>query len=219
MFLDLTVLSLVLSFGLGMSCVLMPCCLPAVTGLVQHVMGDTGSQPSRRRLFVLANAFAIGVLVPFALVGIAFAAIGAFVRSFFQPFTYVLASILVLMGVLHIAGKEFSLPLRLKVGESKGLFRSLQRGVVYGLGAADCAIMILAPVFFLSLTVANVRVNIANFVFFGLGRSFPILLSSLLLPDFRIRFVSFFSQKARAMNFATGSMIMLGGLLMFLSQF
>ncbi len=216
--LDLTVLSLALSFALGMSCVLMPCCLPAVTGFVQHTMGAE-REPRRKRLFLISNVFAIGVLVPFTLVGATFAAIGAYVRLFFQPFTYVLASTLLLMGILHIAGKEFSLPIRINVGQSKGMSGAFQKGIVYGFGAADCAIMILAPVFFLSLAVTNFWVNIANFVAFGLGRSFPILLSSLLLPDIRVRFVSFFSQKARAMNLATGSMIMLGGLLMFLSQF
>lgn len=218
MFLDLTIFSLVLSFALGMSCVLMPCCLPAVTGFVGHITSWT-EQFSRRRLFLAASIFSIGVLFPFILVGVAFAGVGAVVRSFFQPFTYLLASILVLMGVLHIAGKEFSLPIRLRAVKSTGLVGSLQRGIVYGFGASDCAIMILAPVFFLSLTTVNLRVNIANFLFFGLGRSFPILLSSLLLPDLRVRFISFFSEKARAINLATGSMIMLSGFLMFLSQF
>lgn len=216
--LTLSVISFALSFALGASCVLMPCCIPAVTGFVQQSLGSKRDL-ARMRLFLLANVFALGVLLPFTLVGAAFAILGVYVSRFFQPFTYVLASILVLMGLLHILGREFSLPVGFRVGATAGLTGSLKRGVVYGFGAADCAIMILAPVFFFSLTLGNLWVNIANFLFFGLGRSFPILVSSLLLPDFRTRFVSFFAHKAVTMRLAIGSLIMLSGLLMFLSQF
>ena len=210
MSLDLTFFSLVLSFSLGMSCVLMPCCLPALTGFVHHVT-RTEKTPSRRRLLPLAGVFAIGVLAPFTFVGLAFATFGAFVRSFFQPFTYVLAAILVLMGASHILGRMFSVPIRISLGESRGFSGSFKPGIVYGLGAADCAIMILAPVFFLSLTFGNLWVNVANFVSFGLGRSLPILLSSLFIARFRTRFVTFFSQRAQATRLATGSLIMLSG--------
>ena len=90
-----------LSFALGISCGLMPCCLPAVTGFVQHTIG-TEKEPRRKRLFLISNVFAFGVLVPFTLVGVAFAKLGSYVRKFFQPFTYDLASVLVLMGILHV---------------------------------------------------------------------------------------------------------------------
>ncbi len=180
---------------------------------------DAKEAPSRRRLFLFADSFSLGVLVPFTLVGAAFAGLGVVVRSFFQPFTYVLASALVLMGLLHIMGKEFSLPVGFRLSNSKGFLGSFQRGIIYGLGAADCAIMILAPIFFFSLTLGNFWVNIANFVFFGLGRSFPIILSSLLMPDFLSRFVAFFSRRALALRIGTGSMIMGSGLLLFLAQF
>ena len=186
--------------------------------MVSGYIASSIKEPFKRsRLSGLSagTLFSLGVIIPFTAIGLLFAVIGSGIKIIFPQFILLMAILLVVWGILHLLGVELPLPsLQLRGVEGRHSRDLFINGAIYGLGTSDCAVMIAAPVFFLSLGTPYSSVALFNFLFFGLGRSTPIIVAAQLLDAAQKRFIGFFVTKGRILNRLSSGLIVSAGLLL-----
>jgi cytochrome c-type biogenesis protein len=158
--------------------VLSPCHLAAIPLIVAFV-GDQGLA-SGRRAFTLSTAFAAGILVSIALVGVITAALGRMLGDVGRLVNYALALIFLVLG-LHFLG-VFELP-----GSARGPAATSRRGalgafllgLLFGIGVGPCTFAFMAPMLGVALKAAASQWSyaVALLLLFGLGHCAVIVVA------------------------------------------
>ena len=208
------IIALSISFFLGVSCLLMPCCAGAIPG----VLSSVGWNEQSRRLRIIGRIFifSFGVILPLTIIGGIFALAGKVLMPFIPSVVAIFSALLILIGILHMFNKTFGFSL-VPLPASQELSRGgiFSRGVFYGLTATDCAATIFAPLIAYSLTQLNPIFAVLNFLSFAAGRSSPFFIAAMI-PMRQIRaFQDFTSRHAVAFQRLTGIFIIASGILLF----
>lgn len=207
--------TILISFFLGISCLLMPCCIGAFPGLLSTV-GWNNKSSKRSQIVLRTLLFSFGVILPLTFIGVLFAFAGKLLMPFIPSMVTIFSIILVVLGVLYMFGRTFGFSL-IPTSTAQELSRKgvLSRGVFYGLTATDCAATVFAPLIAYSFTQLSFPSAVLNFSSFALGRSFPLILT-LLVPIANFSSLqNFVSRHAALFERLTGIFIIFSGALLF----
>jgi cytochrome c-type biogenesis protein len=129
-----------------LSVILSPCHLATIPLIVAFVGGGSVGQP-RRRAVVLSGAFASGMFVALALVGVVFAVAGHALQRYRAYGSYATALILLAAGLslLGLLPGSFQ-GLKPWAPERKGALAALAAGLFVGIGLSPCTLAYVAPV-------------------------------------------------------------------------
>ena len=198
-----------------------PCVLPLVPAYVGYVGGMStmpGEQDrqERRRLVLGVLLFVVGFAAVFVLFSVAFASLGALLRTWLPLVTQMAGVIVIAMGFVFIGQVSFmqnrlSLPVR----AATGVAGAPLLGVIFGFGWAPCVGPTLVAVNTLALSVGDIPRAVVLALAYSLGLGVPFVLIALGL-QFAATTMSFLRRHVRAINISGGVFLMLIGLAMVL---
>ena len=198
-----------------------PCVLPLVPAYLGYVGGMSampGEQDrrERRRLVLGVLLFVAGFAVVFVLFSVAFASLGALLRTWLPLVTQMAGVIVIAMGFVFIGQVSFmqnrlSLPVR----AATGVAGAPLLGVIFGFGWAPCVGPTLVAVNTLALSVGDIPRAVVLALAYSLGLGVPFVLIALGL-QFAATTMSFLKRHVRAINISGGVFLMLIGLAMVL---
>jgi len=198
-----------------------PCVLPLVPAYLGYVGGMSampGEQDrrERRRLVLGVLLFVVGFAAVFVLFSVAFASLGALLRTWLPLVTQIAGVIVIAMGFVFIGQVSFmqnrlSLPVR----AATGVAGAPLLGVIFGFGWAPCVGPTLVAVNTLALSVGDIPRAVVLALAYSLGLGVPFVLIALGL-QFAATTMSFLRRHVRAINISGGVFLMLIGLAMVL---
>ncbi|MEK9536516.1 MAG: cytochrome c biogenesis protein CcdA [Aquiluna sp.] len=196
-----------------------PCVLPLVPAYLGYVSGmsslptkDDGH--ARRRLLAGVVLFVIGFAAVFVLFSVAFASLGALLRTWLPLVTQIAGLVVIVMGFVFIGQvsfmqKQFALPLR----AATGVGGAPLLGVIFGFGWAPCVGPTLVAVNTLALSVGDIPRAVVLALAYSLGLGIPFVLIAMGL-QFATKSMSFVKRHLRAINIAGGAFLMAIGVAM-----
>jgi len=198
-----------------------PCVLPLVPAYLGYVGGMSampGEQDRRERSRLVLGVllFVVGFAAVFVLFSVAFASLGALLRTWLPLVTQMACVIVIAMGFVFIGPVSFmqnrlSLPVR----AATGVAGAPLLGVIFGFGWAPCVGPTLVAVNTLALSVGDIPRAVVLALAYSLGLGVPFVLIALGL-QFAATTMSFLKRHVRAINISGGVFLMLIGLAMVL---
>ncbi len=184
---------LVVAFVGGLAATVTPCILPLYPAFLAFLAGGAtrpasapGEPPAAARLApsLAALLVLVGVLTGMVAIGAVFALVSASLTRFIGVVVPIADGLLVVLGMLLVAGRnpfarlpQLS-PSRLgRFGPAGGAFLY---GALFAPIALPCSGPLLVAIFAYSLTIADVVGQLGFFAVFGLGFGLPLLLLGLL---------------------------------------
>lgn len=206
-----SITSMVIAFSLGLSCSLMPCCLPILLGYIGFLMKKV-EKPTRLKSTLIGITFTSGIMISIILIGLLFSFIGSNAFQIYDWIKYVIAGIIILLGLSYLLGYEPKMPFIHREIKKKGFKGAFLQGSMYGVGTSGCAVLMLSALILYSFTIQNFGINLLNFIFFGIGRSVPLIVISLLVSDTQQRVVAFFTKHSKLFSKLPGLLILIAGI-------
>ena len=198
-----------------------PCVLPLVPAYLGYV-GGMSSMPGeqdrreRRRLVLGVLLFVAGFAAVFVLFSVAFASLGALLRTWLPLVTQIAGVLVIAMGFVFIGQASFmQRSLSLPVRAATGVAGAPLLGVIFGFGWAPCVGPTLVAVNTLALSVGDIPRAVVLALAYSLGLGVPFVLIALGL-QFAATTMSFLRRHVRAINISGGVFLMLIGLAMVL---
>jgi cytochrome c-type biogenesis protein len=136
-----------------LSILLSPCHLASIP-LIVGFIGDQG-QITTRRAFALSSAFAGGILVTIAVIGVITASLGRMAGDIGGFGNYLVAAIFFVVGLhlLDVIPLSFSGAAPGKV-KQRGLLAALVLGLVFGIALGPCTFAYMAPILAVTFKVS-----------------------------------------------------------------
>ena len=196
-----------------------PCVLPLVPAYLGYVSGmstlpSRDDLQARRRLLLGVVLFVIGFAAVFVLFSVAFASLGALLRSWLPLVTQIAGAVVIMMGFVFIGQvsfmqKQFALPIR----AATGLGGAPLLGVIFGFGWAPCAGPTLVAVNTLALSVGDIPRAVILALVYSLGLGIPFVLLAMGV-QFATKSMSVVKKHLRSINIAGGAFLMAIGVAM-----
>ncbi|RME32257.1 hypothetical protein D6789_00130, partial [Candidatus Woesearchaeota archaeon] len=210
-----------LAFAAGVLSFLSPCCLPVLTAYFAH-------NAHAKRGDVLKNTifFFLGLATVFSVLGMGATLIGSLFREQQSLFTQVAGVIIIILGLLEIAGKGFS-GLQLSVRNRKTPIGSYLFGAVFAVGWSACIGPILASLLLLSATTGTLFKGSLLLFIYAIGLGLPLIILSFSLDKMSKRAWKFlrgrelygsllgWKWRVHSTSLITGSIIIVLGVLIF----
>ena len=208
---DISLWAYLLTFVGGLVTSIGPCNIAMIPLVIAFVGGQ--KDIGRGRSLLLSAAFALGLAITLALLGVIAAVVGGIIGGSSHIWYYVVAAVCIVMG-LHWLG-VIALPLpdwgarsreRIK---RRGAWGALLLGLASGLVSSGCATPALAAILTLVMSKGAVVYGASLLLVYGLGRGVPIV----LLGTFAglVKHLPRFSQWTHRVEQASGAlMIALG---------
>jgi cytochrome c-type biogenesis protein len=241
-------IGLLIAFLGGIVSFASPCCLPLVPAYVGYIVGTdpAGGPSARRTAFVQSLAFVAGFSIVFVGLWASIGAIGYLLRDQAPLLRSLGGAVIVFMG-LHVAGLidvgAFARETRLPVGRLSGaavpalggsgggtfalgapaaaspsLLRSGLLGVVFAAGWTPCIGPILGGILGLATVSSSVVEGTVLLVAYAAGLAVPFVLVALGATAVSRR-LGWLRDHHRAVSLATGSLLVVVGLLMITNTF
>lgn len=168
--------------GLGLASAASPCLLPLYPGFVAYLAANSRALEGRRGTGLLGLIVLAGVLTAMTLIAVVLVIVAVPTSRLLAVATPVIDGILILLGVLLIAGRN---PFERMPGASVPAVanpygRAYLYGIFLGPIALPCAGPFLISLLGISLGVADAAGKIGTFLLFGLGFGLPLVVLSLL---------------------------------------
>lgn len=138
----------------GLSIVLSPCHLAGIPLIVAFIAGQ--HEVSGRRAFAISGAFAVGILLTIAAIGLVTSSLGRLAGDLGAWGNYVAAGVFFAVG-LHLTGVvplAFSGPSSVPI-RWHGVPAAFVLGLVFGIALGPCTFAFMAPVLAASFKVAS----------------------------------------------------------------
>ena len=210
-------LALVAALGWGVASVLLsPCHLAGVPLVVGYVSG-TDARGSAWRAGLVALAFAAGVLLTIAVLGVATTAAGRAAGDLGPWAIYAGAAVLIVLGLYLLGAIQLpEIPARWAGrGRGEGAGAAFLLGLVFGTALGPCTFAFLAPVLGTSYAVAGDHPVLALSLVaaFGLGHTMVLVAAggSVGLADGLVSW-SARSRLSEALRKGSGVLVILGGI-------
>ncbi len=154
---------------------------PCNAAMIPLVIGFVGGQKqvTRGRSFALSAAFALGLAITLAALGVFVSLVGGLMGGMGGLWYYVVAAVCILMG-MQWAGL-LALPLPDWAAEQRervkrgGILGALILGLVSGFVASGCATPALAAILTLVMSKGAIAYGALLLLVYGLGRGVPIV--------------------------------------------
>jgi cytochrome c-type biogenesis protein len=197
-----------------LSILLSPCHLSSIP-LIVGFIGEQ-SNLTTRRAFTISTAFAVGILLTIALIGVVTASLGRMMGDLGSSANYLVAAIFFLVG-LHLVGViPAPWPGPGQAGtQRRGLLAGFLLGLVFGVALGPCTFAYMAPMLGVTLQVAttNLVYAAALLAAFGLGHCAVIVAAGTSTEAVQ-RYLNWNerSRGAEIVRRACGVLVILGGL-------
>ena len=175
---DISLWAYLLTFVGGLVTSIGPCNIAMIPLVIAFVGGQ--KDIGRGRSLLLSAAFALGLAITLALLGVIAAVVGGIIGGSSHIWYYVVAAVCIVMG-LHWLG-VIALPLpdwgvrsREKI-KRRGAWGALLLGLASGLVSSGCATPALAAILTLVMSKGAVVYGASLLLVYGLGRGVPIVL-------------------------------------------
>ncbi len=162
-------LALVAAFAWGLlSILLSPCHLSSIPLIIGFI--NTRPHVTLERSFKLSLAFALGILVTIAIIGIVTAAIGRLLGDVSAIGNYIVAAIFIAVGlylldILRLPWSGYSL----RSTKHEGMIAALVLGLLLGIGLGPCTFAYLAPLLVVIFQFASTSISKAVFLLAAFG--------------------------------------------------
>ncbi|MEM9341678.1 MAG: cytochrome c biogenesis protein CcdA [Pseudomonadota bacterium] len=182
----------------GLLSFLSPCILPIVPFYLSYLAGVSANQisedtqitwPVRRRAFLAACCFALGVITVFVGLGATATLFGSLVREYFDILRWIAAAIIIAMG-LHFLGivrigilyRQF----RTDTGSTTnaGLLGAYVIGLAFAFGWTPCVGPVLATILFSAAGQETAGQGATLLFIYGLGMTLPFIAAALFVGPF-----------------------------------
>lgn len=213
--------ALVVAYGAGLASAASPCLLPLYPAFMAYLTGSAGVAPgeegSGRQRTVsgfLGVAVLLGLLTSMMAIGLLVTAVAAPIGQILSIAIPVIDGILILLGILLLAGRNPFLKVpQLKVPGTRG---PLSQAYVYGLFlgpiALPCAGPFLIALLAISVGAAETVGTLATFFVFGLGFGLPLVLLSVLARARQQTVVRFLASHHRTIEIVSGLLLIGAGI-------
>ena len=188
------------------------CVLPLFPAFLAFRSNSLGKEASRRTLALFGVVISAGVISFMMLVGIIFTTLLqkslTNVVGVVSPIAFF---ILALISVLLILDIDFSrfLPHVHAPIKKNPLVSAFLFGFFFGAIVLPCNPGFIAAFFAKSILIQNPVVNLLNFLLFGIGLSFPLLVFSFLPGTISLKVINVLTNNKRKINLVAG-LFMLG---------
>ena len=145
-------LTAALAWGI-LSVILSPCHLSSIPLIVGFISGQ--GRTTSRQAFGISLAFASGILVTIALIGVITASAGRMMGDVGRTGNYIVAAVFFVVG-LHLLGlipMPWSGPGQTNV-KQKGFLAAFVLGLIFGIALGPCTFAYMAPILVVSFRVA-----------------------------------------------------------------
>lgn len=188
---------------------------PCNIAMIPLVMAFVGGQRDvgRKRSMLLSAAFAVGLAITLALLGVIAALVGGLIGGGSRIWYYVLAAVFIVMGlqwmeVIALPLPDIAAKQREKINQ-RGVLGALLLGLASGLVASGCATPALAAILTLVMARGALVYGASLLLVYGLGRGVPIVLFGTFAGLIRLipRMMAWSSRLERG---AGGLMVVIG---------
>ena len=168
--------SLIAAFIAGMAALFAPCC---ITVLLPAYFASIFRE--RYKVFLMTFIFFLGILTVFLPIGLGAAALGRIFSQYHNTIFGVGGAFLILMGLVLLSGKHFSLPFRVNPSLKKhNAFSVFVLGIFSGIATTCCA-PVLAGVLALAALPGSIAWGGLYTLSYVFGMVAPLFLISLFL--------------------------------------
>ncbi len=207
-------IALLAAYGWGVLIVLLgPCHLSSIPLVLGYI--SLKENPTQKRVFKLALAFALGVLVSIAIVGAITSLLGG-IMGFIGPWgNIVSAAVLFLTGLYLLDWIKLSwTPIKLKPNNQSGWSGAALLGLVFGIGLGPCTFAYMAPVAVAAFSIGETSLlKAAEIVLmFGLGHCTVIVVAATLVKTLQ-KYMRWTRKSSGMLVFkrACGVLVLVGG--------
>ncbi len=220
---DVTILGAVAA---GLLSFLSPCILPMVpfylsylagVGMNQIAADETVTTAVRRRAFIAACLFALGVITVFVGLGATATMFGQLVREYFDILRWVAAAIIIAMGLHFLGVIRIGIlyrQLRAEGGDvsNLGYVGAYVIGLAFAFGWTPCVGPVLAAILFTAAGQDSAGEGAMLLFFYGLGMTLPFIAAALFIGPF-MRWMSRFRRHLGLVEKLMGALLVLFGVL------
>ena len=201
-------------FGAGLVSAASPCLLPLYPGYIAYLGANSRALEGRRATGLLGLIVLFGVMTTMLAVALVLVALSAPMGPLLAFLTPVVDGILILLGILLIAGRNpFEKLPGMRVPDVANPYRQAYLyGIMLGPIALPCAGPFLVALLGISLGVGDAIGKVATFAVFGLGFGLPLVLLSLLAGVRARSVVAWIIQRHRAIELGAGALLVVIGI-------
>ncbi len=184
------------------------CVLPLYPGFLAYLSNQvSGDEPKKKLLILFGLVITAGVILFMFLLGLVFTTFLEVsltkVIGIVSPVAFIILIIISLLLIFDVDAGRF-LP-RAQVPVAKNpVFNAFIYGFFFGAIVVPCNPLFIAVLFTKTISSMNFIVNILNFLFFGIGIGFPLLVFSAISTTKSRTIISFLSKYKRKINFYSG---------------
>jgi cytochrome c-type biogenesis protein len=161
-----------------LSVVLSPCHLASIPLIVAFIGGQGPTPP--RRAFVVSTAFAVGILITIAIIGVVTAAAGRIVGDVGAYGNYIVAAIFFLVGLhlLDVLPMPWSGPGQVRM-KRRGPLAAFVLGLLFGIALGPCTFAFMAPLLGVTLAIGTTSVAYGALLLlaYGIGHAAVIVVA------------------------------------------
>ncbi len=221
------VVSLILAFFGGVISFLSPCVLPVALPYLAYMGGVSVTDmqettAARRRAFISAVFFVLGLSTVFLLLGAAASEIGRQIL-FYQHYFAIFAGVIVIVFGLHFIGifrlRFLDREVRVDVGDKGGSsFGAYLLGLAFAFGWTPCLGPILGGILTIAAKEAEITKGVSLLAVYAAGLGLPFLLLAIFLPRLN-RLMSWMKRHLQTVERVSGCFLLVIGVLLLTGQF
>ncbi|MEW5975165.1 MAG: cytochrome c biogenesis protein CcdA [Acidobacteriota bacterium] len=221
--------TLVSAFVAGIASFISPCVLPLVPGYISFISGvsleklRTESEVANRsRVIATSLIFIAGFSTIFILLGASATYAGRFLLQHKLLFNRVAGALIIILG-LHVAGllqiRFLNYEKRLTMTRKRtGVISAYLVGLAFAAGWTPCIGPILAAILVVASNQQTSGQGIVLLTSYSLGLAIPFFLTAVALNSF-FNFFSWLKRHYRAIEYASGGLLVVLGLMVMTNQF
>lgn len=196
------------SFILGLLTPLTAACvLPLYPGFLAYLASQFSGKPAKKQYALLGLAITLGVILFMSLLGIIFTTALQVsltkIIGIISPIAFVILGIVSILLILDVDLGRFLPKAQIKTTKNP-LLSALVYGFFFGAIVIPCNPAFIAAFFARALLFDSAISSLLNFVSFGVGLGFPLLLFSLLSARWNTVIIAFVTKNRTTINRVAG---------------
>ena len=221
--------TLIPAFAAGVASFISPCVLPLVPGYISFISGvsleqlrQDQTESVRRSVILTSLVFIAGFSTIFILLGASATYAGRFLLQNKILFNRIAGIVIILFG-LHVAGlfqiKFLNYEKRFNMNRKPvGVLSAFFVGLAFAAGWTPCIGPILATILIVASNQESSVQGILLLTSYSLGLAIPFFLTAIALNSF-LGFFSWLKRHYRAIEYASGALLVVVGLMVMTNQF
>lgn len=196
-----------------------PCLLPLLPIYVSYFAADSDHNRGAKTL-KNALGFVFGFTIIFVALGLFFGTIGSFLQNYATAVNIVLGAIVILFGLgfMGIIKPIFGMNgMKSANTQNLGFFKAMVFGMIFSFSWTPCVGAFLGSALAMASASGSALEGTLMLLCFSLGLGIPFILSALLIDKLKRAF-DFIKRNYKIINFISGLLLVLIGLLMMTGQ-